>query len=78
MAHGGARFTHANLLKQRLEYLAIEAQIAQEELRNGRITAATVAHRMDQFAAEVRRLSRQGIRHLELLDARADELPEAA
>ena len=52
--------THTALVHQDLDYLAIEAQIAQQDLAQGRIAPTDLERRFRVFSAEVERLARSG------------------
>jgi hypothetical protein len=64
MPRGGARFTHANLLAQDLDFLAIEAQIARTDITSGAMKTEQLLMRLAQFAEQAEYLARSGARHL--------------
>jgi hypothetical protein len=72
-AKGGARCTHTTLAIARLEELAMEAHAAEAELVERRMSPTEVSWRYRRFAAEVKRLAFEEIRHLRLLQP--GELP---
>ncbi len=73
MAKGG--YQRLSRLESTLDELAIEAQVAQEELQADKISVAEARLKMYRFAHEVEKLAREGGCHLRVLRGEPERAP---